>query len=91
MDGIIQSKSWIEFAGFFFFFLMDSGSSEQQAISRTTSWVLAIFFFSLLGIGMGRTAVETLGVPYIDDNVANRESATYIGTTSSSIPLCSMS
>lgn len=52
-------------------------SSEQQAISRTTHLVLAIFFLSLLGIGMGRTAVETLGIPYMDDNVANRESPTY--------------
>ncbi len=56
-----------------------SGSSEQQAISRTTTVVLAIFFLSLLGIGMGRTAVETLGIPYMDDNVANRESPTYFG------------
>lgn len=52
-------------------------SSEQQAISRTTTVVLAFFFLSLLGIGMGRTAVETLGIPYMDDNVANRESPTY--------------
>jgi hypothetical protein len=41
--------------------------------------VLAFFFLSLLGIGMGRTAVETLGIPYMDDNVANRESPTYFG------------
>ena len=66
---------------FFFEFLLLSGSSEQQAISRTTTVVLAIFFLSLLGIGMGRTAVETLGIPYMDDNVANRESPTYFGTT----------
>ncbi|XP_046638836.1 solute carrier organic anion transporter family member 74D-like isoform X2 [Daphnia pulicaria] len=52
-------------------------SSEQQAISRTTTVVLAFFFLSLLGIGMGRTAVETLGIPYMDDNVAGRESPTY--------------
>ncbi|XP_059351055.1 solute carrier organic anion transporter family member 74D-like isoform X2 [Daphnia carinata] len=52
-------------------------SSKQQAISRTTTVVLAFFFLSLLGIGMGRTAVETLGIPYMDDNVANRESPTY--------------
>ena len=66
---------------FFLKFLLLSGSSEQQAISRTTTVVLAIFFLSLLGIGMGRTAVETLGIPYMDDNVANRESPTYFGTT----------
>jgi Organic Anion Transporter Polypeptide (OATP) family len=56
-----------------------TGSSEQQTISRTTTMVLAIFFLSLLGIGMGRTAVDTLGIPYIDDNVATRESPTYFG------------
>ena len=52
-------------------------SSEQQAANLVTHLVLAIFFLSLLGIGMGRTAVETLGIPYLDDNVANRESPTY--------------
>lgn len=61
------------------FFSPFSGSSEQQAISQITTVVLSIFFLSLLGIGMGRTAVETLGIPYMDDNVANRESPTYFG------------
>ena len=41
--------------------------------------VLAIFFVSLLGVGMGQTAVYTLGIPYIDDNVASRESPLYFG------------
>jgi hypothetical protein len=61
-------------------------SSEQQAISRTTTVVLVFFFLSLLGIGMGRTAVETLGIPYMDDNVANRESPTYFGINLSLTP-----
>lgn len=41
--------------------------------------VLIIFFISLLGVGIGQTAVSTLGIPYIDDNVASRESPIYIG------------
>jgi predicted MFS family arabinose efflux permease len=47
--------------------------------SRITPVVLAIFFTSLLGVGMGQTAVYTLGIPYIDDNVASRESPLYFG------------
>lgn len=51
---------------------------EQEAHSQITSVVLAIFFVSLLGVGIGQTAVSTLGIPYIDDNVASRESPIYI-------------
>ncbi|XP_008478683.1 solute carrier organic anion transporter family member 4A1-like [Diaphorina citri] len=40
---------------------------EQQAQSQITTIVLVIFFISLLGVGMGQTAVYTLGIPYIDD------------------------
>lgn len=36
---------------------------------------------SLLFVGIGQTAVSTLGIPYIDDNVASKESAVYIGNT----------
>ncbi|XP_067009126.1 solute carrier organic anion transporter family member 74D [Anabrus simplex] len=49
--------------------------------SRYTPMVLAIFFISLLGVGMGQTAVYTLGIPYIDDNVASRESPLYFAIT----------
>lgn len=52
---------------------------EQAAHSQITSAVLVIFFLSLLGVGVGQTAVSTLGIPYIDDNVASRESPIYIG------------
>lgn len=52
---------------------------EQRAQSKITKVVLATLFISLLGVGMGQTAVYTLGIPYIDDNVANRESALYFG------------
>lgn len=53
--------------------------AEQAAHSQITSAVLVIFFVSLLGVGVGQTAVSTLGIPYIDDNVASRESPIYIG------------
>lgn len=43
--------------------------------------VLTIFFVSLLLIGIGATTVYTLGIPYIDDNVATSESPLYFGIT----------
>lgn len=49
--------------------------------TRVTHAVLAVFFVSLLFIGIGATAVYTLGIPYIDDNVATRESPLYFGIT----------
>lgn len=49
--------------------------------SRVTNSVLGIFFMSLLLIGLGTTAVNTLGIPYIDDNVAPKESPLYFGIT----------
>lgn len=58
---------------------------EQRIQSKITTVVLAIFFVSLLGVGMGQTAVYTLGIPYIDDNVASRESPLYFGESFSSI------
>lgn len=52
---------------------------EQQA--RTKNIVLIIFLISLLGVGMGQTPVYTLGISYIDDNVASRESPIYFAIT----------
>ncbi|OTF81796.1 solute carrier organic anion transporter-like protein [Euroglyphus maynei] len=49
--------------------------------SRVNNFILAIFFMSLLMIGLGTTAVNTLGIPYIDDNVAPKESPLYFGIT----------
>ncbi|XP_022240822.1 solute carrier organic anion transporter family member 3A1-like isoform X2 [Limulus polyphemus] len=49
--------------------------------SQRTGFVLAIFFVSLLFIGIGATAVYTLGIPYIDDNVATRDSPMYFAIT----------
>lgn len=55
--------------------------SEQRIQPSVTKIVLAIFFISLLGVGMGQTAVYTLGIPYIDDNVASKESPLYFAIT----------
>lgn len=53
-----------------------TGHRIQPSVTKI---VLAIFFISLLGVGMGQTAVYTLGIPYIDDNVASKESPLYFG------------
>ncbi|KAL6255053.1 hypothetical protein P5V15_013386, partial [Pogonomyrmex californicus] len=55
--------------------------TEQRIQGKITMVVLAIFFISLLGVGMGQTAVYTLGIPFIDDNVASRESPLYFAIT----------
>lgn len=55
----------------------------KSAQSQVTTWVLSIFFVSLFLIGIGVTAVNTLAIPYIDDNVAPRESPLYFGQSSS--------
>lgn len=57
----------------------DNVKLEQDNQTDITSIVLAIFTVCLLIIGIGQTAVSTLGIPYIDDNVASRESPIYIG------------
>lgn len=54
---------------------------QQEQQSKNTQIVLAIFFTSLLGVGIGQTAVYTLGIPFIDDNVASRESPLYFSIT----------
>ena len=59
--------------------LWDAGSVEQDTISRTTSVTLSMLFISLLGVGTCRTVSETLGIPYIDDNVGSGESSPYFG------------
>lgn len=55
---------------------------EQEVHSQIRKLILGIFFVSLLFVGIGQTAVSTLGIPYIDDNVASKESAVYIGKKS---------
>ena len=62
--------------------LIDSKCDRPDLIDtklRIKQTVLSIFFVSLLLIGIGATAVNTLGIPYIDDNVAPKESPLYFG------------
>lgn len=40
-----------------------------------------ILAVSLLGIGIGQTAIATLGIPYIDDNVKSKQSPLYMAIT----------
>lgn len=54
---------------------------DQRLHHSVTKIVLSVFFISLLGVGMGQTAVYTLGIPYIDDNVASKESPLYFTIT----------
>ncbi|XP_060516016.1 solute carrier organic anion transporter family member 74D isoform X2 [Cylas formicarius] len=54
---------------------------SHQIHPSVTNIVLAIFFISLLGVGLGQTSVYTLGIPYIDDNVASKESPLYFAIT----------
>lgn len=56
-----------------------NGDFGHRIHPSVTKIVLAIFFISLLGVGMGQTAVYTLGIPFIDDNVASKESPLYFG------------
>lgn len=39
--------------------------------------VFGVIFMSLLNIGLGQTAIFTLGIPYLDDNVGGRDSPVY--------------
>lgn len=45
------------------------------------SIVLVILAVSLLGIGIGQTAISVLGIPYIDDNVQSKQSPMYMAIT----------
>lgn len=73
------------FQRFFYVFLFTGCQEdllqEQEAHSKITNTVLIMFFVCMLGVGIGMTAVSTLGIPFIDDNVASRESPIYIAIT----------
>lgn len=53
----------------------------QEKNNKVNSLVLTIFAVSLFGIGIGQTAIMTLGIPFIDDNVRSKQSAMYISIT----------
>lgn len=52
-----------------------------QETSKMSFIALSIFFVGLFFSGVGQVAIGTLGIPYIDDNVASRESPIYLGIT----------
>jgi hypothetical protein len=54
------------------------GESKDNDIK---SYVLIILAVSLLGIGVGQTAIATLGIPFIDDNVKSKQSPLYMAIT----------
>ena len=55
--------------------------NNEQTTSKNKITFLAtcIFFTAAILVGFGTTAVNTLGIPYIDDNVENKESPFYFG------------
>lgn len=57
--------------------LTETGNTAAKHAAFVATWVLATA--SLL-VGFGTTAVNTLGIPYIDDNVTSKESPLYFGT-----------
>lgn len=54
-------------------------SNEQNKKNKITLLVTIIFTTAAILVGFGTTAVNTLGIPYIDDNVAAKESPLYFG------------
>ena len=53
---------------------------ERDQDSHTSAyWATWILSIASLLVGVGTTAVNTLGIPYIDDNVAPKESPLYFG------------
>lgn len=60
------------------FSCQDDGS-ESRTQSEVTTTVLIIFFLSRFMIGIGATALNTLGISFLDDNVAPKESPLYFG------------
>lgn len=62
----------------------DSNNNNQGGESKDNdikSYVLIILAVSLLGIGVGQTAIATLGIPFIDDNVKSKQSPLYMAIT----------
>lgn len=54
---------------------------DQDSNNKMKSVVLVILAVSLLGIGIGQTAISVLGIPYIDDNVQSKQSPMYMAIT----------
>ncbi|KAG5682319.1 hypothetical protein PVAND_011678 [Polypedilum vanderplanki] len=58
-----------------------NASEEKTKDDDIKRYVLIILAVSLLGIGIGQTAIATLGIPYIDDNVKSKQSPLYMAIT----------
>lgn len=56
-------------------------AEQDNKPDNLKKWVLGILAVSLLGIGIGQTAIATLGIPYIDDNVKSKQSPLYMAIT----------
>ncbi|CAG7731977.1 unnamed protein product [Allacma fusca] len=62
----------------------DAGNSTEQCFDERDPppyFLFGILFVCLLCVGLGQTAVYTLGIPYLDDNVASRDSPLYFSIT----------
>lgn len=58
-----------------------NNNQDNTSNADLKSVVLLILAVSLLGIGIGQTAIATLGIPYIDDNVKSKQSPLYMAIT----------
>jgi MFS family permease len=56
-------------------------NSQPIVNTKIQTTVFVILSVSLLFIGIGQTALTTLGIPYIDDNVKAAQSSLYIAIT----------
>lgn len=58
-----------------------SADEEKAKDDDLKRYVLIILAVSLLGIGIGQTAIATLGIPMVDDNVKSKQSPLYMAIT----------
>jgi MFS family permease len=56
-------------------------NENQENDAEMKFVVMLILAASLCGIGIGQTAISTLGIPYIDDNVKSKQSPLYMAIT----------
>jgi dipeptide/tripeptide permease len=79
--GCPENKITLNYPFFHVLACTETESAESLANQQLNYIVLVIFVISLYGVGVGQTAVSTLGIPYIDDNVASKESPIYLAIT----------
>lgn len=59
----------------------ENNTNQDTSNADLKSIVLVILAVSLMGIGIGQTAIATLGIPLIDDNVKSKQSPLYMAIT----------